>query len=327
MATTCIAPALRHFDVTVLGKPHAKLLLQPLFPQLQFVELEAPWTAFTGKYRVWRWNWRQLLRRIARLRRDRFDAAVSVREDPRDHLLMFLAGARRRFGFWRFGSAFFLTNPLRRNTAAQHRVQDWRQLAQALGIEGAAVSSPSLRSDRQPNNSVHVAQRKARPAICLHTGARIPVRRWPESFFAELIKGLRMKLTFDLTIIPDPDGYGLSLQVLADVFLPRLEIDQLVHVLGSSDLVICNDSAPSHIAAAQDVPVIALFGPTNPAWYRPWGSKHHVVIRDICPYRPCFDYCRFAQPYCLTKLRPAEVWLEIEQYVERLRQQNGLPQT
>jgi heptosyltransferase-2 len=40
-----------------------------------------------------------------------------------------------------------------------------------------------------------------------------------------------------------------------------------------------------------------------------------VVIRDICPWRPCFDYCKFSESYCLTKLGPEKAWPEIRDYV------------
>src|SRR5215470_3003493 len=108
-ATSLIAPAVHAFDVTLLGKPHARALLSVTFPQIKFIEWDAPWTAFTGKYNLWNWDWRTLSRVITEIRKLRPDVALSVRDDPRDHLLMRLSRARRRIGFPTRGSGSLLT--------------------------------------------------------------------------------------------------------------------------------------------------------------------------------------------------------------------------
>jgi ADP-heptose:LPS heptosyltransferase len=55
--------------------------------------------------------------------------------------------------------------------------------------------------------------------------------------------------------------------------------------------VITNDSGPMHLAAAVGTPVVAIFGPTDPALTGPYGSQH-VVLRAGIACSPCFkDYC------------------------------------
>src|SRR5690348_8015728 len=87
------------YDIILVGKRHARATLGETFPNMQFIEWNAPWTAFRRKYRFWRWDWRAFFAVIKQLRSLRPDIAVSVRKDPRDHLLMFLSGARKRVGF------------------------------------------------------------------------------------------------------------------------------------------------------------------------------------------------------------------------------------
>jgi ADP-heptose:LPS heptosyltransferase len=315
--------------ITLAGKPHARPLLAPTFPALRFIEYDAPWSAYREKYKVWRWNGPELIALIRRLRRERFDAAVSVRNDPRDHLLMWLIGARRRYGFPHRGSGLLLTDALVRPRPKQHKVEDWHTIALALGLplDGA---SPPPRLDHPRYRSAKVDALFSgirKPVVCVHTGARIPVRRWPVEYFAEVVRGLRRRYSFHLLLIPDLDGYGRELEPLSDAVAPPLAVNELVDVVGRADLLICNDSGPGHIAAACGRPAMPFFGPTDPDWFRPWGHIHHLVIRDICPWRPCFDYCKFREPHCLTKLLPVHVMPEIEEYVEGAIGRGILPGT
>ena len=307
-ATTLLREAATKYDVTLLAKPHARPLLERSLPELLHVSWEAPWTAFTGKYELWRWPWRAIGNLIADLGSRRFDAVVSVRDDPRDHLLMRLIGAPRRIGFPARGSGVLLTDAVHRVSGSQHKVEDWRMIGATLGLVGAAQAEPALRVARAENAG-------AIPRVCMHLGARIPVRRWPVAYFAEVIGRLRARFKFHLTIVPDLDGYGAELGSLADHVETGLSLDQLTQLLAASDALICNDSAPGHLAAAVGTPVLAFFGPTDPVRYRPWGPAHEVVIRDLCPHRPCFDYCKFPEPYCLTRLTPDEVWPEVEAFM------------
>jgi len=304
------------WTVTILAKPQTRLLLQPAYPQVKFIEFDAPWTAFRGKYRLWRWPWSTLGRLLSALHRERFDTAISIRCDPRDHLLMWLAGIRRRIGFAHAFSRLFLNEPMPVHDPNAHRVEDWWKLQDRVSGVLSVHQSPHLTVDlalaekyrAQLNENPH-------PIVALHCGARIAVRRWPEGYFRQLITSLREKFDFQLVLIPDPDGYGNSLHDLADHTFPELSLAELLALLSCATQVICNDSGPCHLAAALDIPVIAFFGPQRPELFRPFGDHHLVVIRDICPLRPCSDYCQFPENYCLTKLVPALACPEIDSYL------------
>ena len=326
-STPLLRAAQDQYDITLVGKAHAAQLLQPTFPGIRFLTFDAPWSAYRDKYALWSWPWTALAGLLSRLAGERFDAAVSVRSDPRDHFFMMLAGARTRYGFPRRGSEVFLTHPLTRSRPRQHKVEDWRDIGRALGFPGMDEANPSLdhAQYRQPAIDEMLAGLAGKPLLCLHPGARIPVRRWPEQNFAYLIEKLRARFDFHLVLVPDPDGYGSGLAPLADAVLRPLTVPELVDMLGRTDLLLCNDSGPGHIAATCGRPVIPIFGPTDPDWFRPWGDQHHIVIRDICPWRPCFDYCKFSEPYCMTKLLPERAWPEIEDHLGGLIARGILP--
>lgn len=314
-------------EVHLLGKGHAPTLLGPTFPKLRFHRYDAPWTAHRGKYRLWKWDWKELTSLIRRLRKEKFDAIVSVRRDPRDHLLMRFIGATQRVGFPSWGSQIMLLNKsVAPSQPIQHKVDDWADLAAALQLSTPPSPDPTLTlaAYRSPRVEALLA-RTHKPVLCIHTGARIPVRRWPEPYFEAIFTWLRSAYDFHIILIPDPDGYGRALTPLADEVAEDLEMTELVELLGRSSLIFCNDSGPGHIAAALQRPVVAVFGPTEPKWFRPWGDQHKVIMRGYCPWRPCFDYCPFSEPYCMTQMKPEEVWPEIEAHLHTLMADGILP--
>ena len=71
----------------------------------------------------------------------------------------------------------------------------------------------------------------------------------------------------------------------------KTDLAQLAELYRRCALLITNDSGPMHIAAAVGTPVVAIFGPTDPALTGPYG-KQHVVLRAGIPCSPCL------KPYC-----------------------------
>ena len=134
IATPFLQAACKRYDVTLLAKPYA-LDLQPRFwPEVKVIPFTAPWTVFHHKYQLWRWPWWTMLRTLRQLERERYDLGLSARWDPRDHLLLWLAGVRQRVGFNRAGSGLFLTSRLPRARAVTHQYEFWRRLAEAVEV-------------------------------------------------------------------------------------------------------------------------------------------------------------------------------------------------
>ena len=317
------------WDITVLGKTQSRRLLEATYPQVHWIEFEAPWTAFRGKYQLWRWPWKDLFRVLYTVRRARFDAAVSIRRDPRDHLLFWMARVPRRIGFRALYGWHFLNEALPVLLATDHRVEDWWSIQQRLSPTATKSFPPRLVPDpREVESFRTLFRRDGRPVLALHCGARNAVRRWPEPHLRELIGQLREEFDFQLALFPDRDGYGSGLRDLAEQTLTGLNLDELKAALSCASVLLGNDSGPAHLADALGVPVMAIFGPGNIYKMRPFDRRNLVVMRDICPYHPCSDYCRFPEPYCLTQLTPAIVGRQVRAYLSEsalLPARNGVP--
>ena len=113
IATPFLHAASQKYEVTVLAKPYAVDLQARFWPDVKVVTFNAPWTAFTHKYRFWSWRWSDIWKLRRRLAAERFDFGVSARwGDPRDHFLLRLFRVKKRIGFPWLGKGIFLNAPL-----------------------------------------------------------------------------------------------------------------------------------------------------------------------------------------------------------------------
>ena len=135
IATPFLQAASKKYSITLLAKPYARDLQARFWREVEVAPFVAPWTAFQHKYRLFAWRWGEMYRLRKRLAAPSFDFGLSARWDPRDHLLLTLAGAKTRLGFPRLGSQVFLSQPLARPEPGAHRYENWRVMAQALAFD------------------------------------------------------------------------------------------------------------------------------------------------------------------------------------------------
>lgn len=270
LALPFLRAATRRAQVILLAKPHAAPLLRRFAPEVTLIPFTAPWTAFSGKYRLHRWPWRALAGSLGAVRRlGPPEFGVSARTDPRDHLLLAAAGARRRFGFARAGSGVLLTDALA-SPPRVHRSAHWEALASALGWPIPA-SGPSP-----------ITQARAQRHLVIHAGAGHMVRQWPRDRYEEIAGRVR--------------AAGWRVTLLDDSLT---DLDALLATLATADRFLGNDSGPGHLAALLGVPTFTVFGPQLPERFAPIHPQAAWIEGGACPYKPCFDACRFAEPHCL----------------------------
>jgi ADP-heptose:LPS heptosyltransferase len=301
VASPFLRLASEKYEVTLVAKPLAEELRPRFWPDVHVVPFTAPWTFFERKYRLHEWPWKSILQLLQTLRRKKFDAVVSARWDPRDHLLMALTGAKRRYGFARLGSQVFLTDPLNAGEQPTHRYAHWQQVAKALEFD-------------LPTNCVVTKESNGQP-IVIHTGASQPVKVWPLERYARLVHRLR--------------GQGYSVRVLCDanqlefwqeqgeaVVAPR-SLTELCGLLDLASVFIGNDSGPGHLAAVSGTPTFTIFGNQGPAMFAPIHPASEWIEGASCRYKPCYDHCRFPVPNCLVDLDEEKVCRHIELFAAK----------
>jgi heptosyltransferase-2 len=311
IGTPFFREAVKKFEVTVLAKPHAQELRPLLWPEVNVIPFIAPWTTFKGKYQIHRWPWLEMFRIARTTRASRFDVGASARWDPRNHFMLALVGAKKRYGFPRLGSQLFLTDSLVRPDPEAHRYENWRILGQALGLE----------MPTRQNIPVTRAALADTDGIVIHTGAGQPVRVWPLENYRKLVARLRQN-QYRVKVACDPGQREWWLSIgESEVATPRT-VTELFAVVSKATAFIGNDSGPGHLAALAGVPTFTLFGPQVPEWFLPLHPAAEWVEGKACPYKPCSDYCRFSETFCLTGWTEPEIWTRVEAFLQKTRR-NG----
>jgi heptosyltransferase-2 len=300
--------------ITLLTSPKVAPLIanQQLIDEI--IAVQVPWTLHYSRWR--KYNpfsplWFQLHRTLRALRAQRFDLAFSARADLRDNFILWFTNCRRRVGYSFGGGGFFLTDPVEPDLRNPHFSNRWLKLLEHLE-KPIFDRQPRLRltsEDYQAADALlaNHGVRKTDFLVAVHPGARSVNRQWGESNFTKVAERLLDKFSVKIIWFQEP-GQQAKVPSVNRVVPLSLPLREFMAVLSRCGMLICNDSGPMHMATALNVPVVAVFGPTEPAWFSPLGPNNQVVIRSGFWCRPCFDYCIFDQPYCLRTINIEDVY-------------------
>lgn len=191
---------------------------------------------------------------------------------PRSAGLTLFSGARLRAGFahFRHGWAYNILIPRAQEIFGEERVVHTAEhLASAmffLGVPRAEIPRSRLFGAARPDRS---------PYAVLHPFAASPSKRWPAERFAALARHLQRE-------------HGLCPVILGaggDDFAPFEEFETLRGAplgevkswIAGASLFAGNDSGPAHMAAALGVPLLVLFGSSDPRIWGPWRAEAEVL--------------------------------------------------
>ncbi len=232
------------------------------------------------------------LRSILNLRREtrraRYDRVVDMQGTLRSAVIGWMAGARKFAGYRdpreRLAAGFYQQHVQRHG---RHVVEQGAALlgeACGVALELAPVTLPhEAWADLWAAEVAGDGVSEPRRLCVLAAGGGWKAKQWPAARYAELAVRLRsmgMDVVVNAASQDDPvaaevvaAGAGAARAVVCDV-------TGLIALLRRAVLVIGGDSGPVHLAAALGIPLLALFGPTDPERNGPWGPGRRVVLRD-----------------------------------------------
>ena len=261
------------------------------------------------------------------LRDERADLAVLLPNSWRSALLAWSAGVPRRLGYDRSGRGLILTDTLAvpRDAGGVRlpvpAVDYYAALVRTLGVpvrslrtELFTTAVDEAAADRAWDDLGLVGDR---PVVCLNTGGAYgPAKSWPVAHFSALARRLVDEAGARVLVVCGPsereaaraivDGAGPPDVVSLADHPPSLGLTKAC--VRRSSLLVTTDSGPRHFAAAFDVPVVSLFGPTHIAWTRTHHPKAVHLFQPV-PCGPCQKpVCPLGHHRCMTDLTPESVY-------------------
>jgi heptosyltransferase-2 len=251
------------------------------------------------------------------LRARRYVQAIVLPSSLKSALVPWLARVPRRTGYrgeWRYG----LLNDVREADRSRTVTPAHRWLALAYPEDAdlpASVPRPCLLPDVDNQRRLvrSLGLRTDRPVVALVPGTgNGTAKRWPIEYFGELARELAQRdIGVWLMGSPKETAIGESIAAYdgADVInlCGRTDLPGVIDLLALADGAVCNDSGLMHVAAAVGVFVVALYGPSDPAYTPPLTEKRRVLYLDL-DCSPCFSReCPLGHHNCLRQIVPDTV--------------------
>ena len=276
---------------------------------------------------------------LKRLRRKRFDIAVVLPNSFRSAVWAWASGAKQTLGYARSGRSLLLTDPIPApSLATPHPVLDeMLQLVAQLGCRTLSrrIELATLPSDEQQLEKFWQRHplAESRGYVCLNSGGAFGAAKdWPVESFTELARRAAVELGRTVLIVCGPNERATAQRIVAEVGHPRVvslagepsSIGLTKAAIRHADLLVTTDSGPRHFAAAFDVPVITLFGPTHITWSE---TFHPLAVHLQLPVDcgPCQQrVCPQGHHRCMKNLSVDSVFGEVARRLPAVPRRTGV---
>ncbi len=234
-----------------------------------------------------------MLRLSGYLRTRRFRGAILLQRAFEAALLAYLAGIPDRMGYTTDLRGPLLTHKARSSKKEFDvpRLEHDLMLLEGFGLKvedkRLLVSIGNEQRRRAEDRLRGLGIRMDEPLVGFSPGAVGSVlKRWLPDRFAELALKIRKAYQARVLLFGSADERELGEEIRRMTFDPAVvnlagqtSLEEAVALVGSCGLFVTNDSGLMHVAAALDVPLVGIFGPTDPTRTAPW-SERHVLVRD-----------------------------------------------
>ncbi len=233
-------------------------------------------------------EFKQFIQWIKQLRQKKYDLVIDLQGLLRSGIITKLTGAKHRLGYKNAREFAWLGYNIKFKTDhAQHAVDQMLTLLQHAQIPTTTdlklYTSPQACQWR--NEYLKTIPTDQNRYTLIAPTARWLCKCWPIEKYIQIINQLLTeKIAGEKIIILASPSEQKQIKPIRDAFpkshdidYPQTTISQMMALIQSARLIVCNDSAPLHIAVGFSKPIVALFGPTDPAKVGPYQRPHTLV--------------------------------------------------
>lgn len=232
------------------------------------------------------------------------DMAITFRNQLHSSLLLYWSQTPIRAGRSTWHSKLLLTHAIKPSHPS-HLVEQYGHITQSLSLEVLVMGKLKL---HLPIHQYH------RPTLGINPGATYgSAKRWYPEKFAEV--ALELSNRYEIVIFGGPGEVDMAkdiesrLQGIAIINMAgKTSVPELCSMIAGLDIFITNDSGPMHVAAAYQVPTVAIFGPTRHLETSQWKNEKSKIVRHDMECAPCMKReCPLGHHECMKNITPNEV--------------------
>ena len=267
---------------------------------------------------------REMIRVIRLIRNERFDLSILFQNAFEAALLAYLGGIKYRIGYNTDARGFLLTHRIMRDAEVLkvHQVEYYLSILRAMGLQAESrdpllyVAEKYIKKarDLMASNGMN----KDDFILGLSPGAIFGgAKRWPPDRFAMIGDWAAERWGAKVMIFGSGKETDISNSLSTVMnhrpvnFCGRTSLSEAMGLIRECDLFVTNDSGLMHIAAALNVPTVAIFGSTDPVATGPRGAMTTIVKHNI-ECAPCLKPECPTDFRCMLSIKPEEVWSEME---------------
>jgi len=234
---------------------------------------------------------------LKKIRRSRYDLLICLGRSEEGLLLTWLSGAKLKAGFAHF--FWDLGLDLKEHIEGHN---SWYNNAKLLRLLNIKISQNDYVGLLKVKEDASLTDLPAEFAVISPAASRRrQIKAWGPEKFAELIILLRQHFSLGSVLVGSTDNKGYNQTVMASLkektggnnidiinLTGNTGLGRLCSVLKQASLFVGIDSGIMHLASSLDIPVVGLFGPTDPRFVGPQNSRSKVVRKDDMDCVPCY---------------------------------------
>jgi heptosyltransferase-2 len=251
------------------------------------------------------------------LKKDRYDAAILLQNAFEAAFISLVAGIPIRAGYSTDGRGLLLSHPVRRPATirTRHQVHYYQEMLKGLGFQPGddQLELPLLEEDRRSAREGlgRLGVQAYHRLIGFNPGAAYgPAKRWPAERYGRLAAALLANGDNRVCIFGTDDDRGAA-QTITELsgqservldFTGKTSLGLAMALIERCHCFVTNDSGLMHVAAALQVPLVAVFGSTNHITTAPF-SERAVIVRQELDCSPCLKtHCPEGHFRCMEEI-------------------------
>jgi len=226
-----------------------------------------------------------------------FDAFFSFRSSVRSKFLKFLISSQNKYQFDK------------NNYQGRHQVEKYNNFVNdslSIDLEAGKLQIYDYNSSKNK-----------RKVLGVNPGASYgSAKRWYPEEFSKVASGLSNQ--YDIIIFGGPNESDIAADIengLIDSGVTNYQnlagkttIPELINRISSLDLFVTGDSGPMHVAAAFQVPTVAIFGPTKDDETSQWMNEKSIIVKKNLECQPCMKRtCPLQHHNCMNLIKAVDV--------------------